>query len=351
MRRALLVAMVLLALPSFLSDGAAHDRTPGNHVTNYYVHRFDPQVHQAPMDRTQPGPDETPDPDTDLNATGDPQVTYTFESTVALTKDETLSAELNGTFRIWIKPYQNNTLGAPNTKVTFRLETTSGILIGTGQDMRDLKGGNESQAFTATYRPIVRTLPAGSVLRWIVNITDGSVPTGSYNPIAAPYGVSRQNPFIVSLVTQHIPPPVPMIRIVVERDTLSNLTVTDQAVFPFKIFNDADEPDNVTLILEQFPTGPLGFIDDASGQHVGRVLVPPLSSVDLVVRVTNLSPGRNEAFLLRVTSDLGAAETVGFHYSVLGTITTPEEGRSPGFVAVPAALAAGAAVFLRRRRE
>ena len=349
-------AAILLLIGLFPSASWAHDATPRPVPLDYFAHRFDPEAnfdpatreHRFPMNLKEPAEDERPDTDTDLRLAGDPEAIYVFTATEPIGEDTSLSQDVPGRFLFWIRAWQGDgpaSPRAPGTRVSFTLQTTAGTLVAHGSLTQDV-AGSQPIAYNVSFIPKVDRLGAGSILRWTVNIT-GTNPPG-YVPVAAPYGVSRANPFTVRLVTEVVPPPVPAIRVVLPAGPLE-LAPHSSANITFTVSNEADEPDEVFLSLQGQPPTSSAEFRTADGRPVSALSIPGGSATTVVLNLLGLSPGSQHNLNLRVASLLGADDAYLIQVYVATSSPTKEDKKTP---AIDVSLVSSALLllaFLRRR--
>lgn len=315
----------------------------------YYAHNFDPLQHEPdfPMDFNPPRPDEAPNGRTDTAAAGDPGVTYNFTATVALPRDSELSHFLAGKFLIWIKANPEN-VPAPETKVSFELKTLDGVRVGNATLKQNVIS-NQPVRFEASWIPHVSFVSGGTFLRWTVNITGPPESTPSYNPVAAPFGVSRDHPFTVSFWKKKEPPPEPMIRVEVVNPQV-DIPPGKNATFGLKVYNDGDTADGVNLSLEGLGSDHVAVFQTAEGLATNRLDLDPKSSHALLLIIRGLEPGKNHTLSLKVHSDLGADQSYELHVAVSAPTLSPTPTKgTPGFGAA-ALLLLTLLVGTRRRR-
>lgn len=359
LRPRLALASVLLFGPLVL-PGTAHDATPVPTPIRYYVHDFDPQgnfdaatrEHSFLMNLEEPDATDQADPGTDARVAGDAQAIYVFRTELPLATPLDLSLAEPGEFLFWVRAYQAGGVPstAPATRVTFQLRTDDGRLVADGNQTQDVSGADPVR-FAVPWVPRAVHLDAGAHLRWTVNITNGPSLAPAYNPNAAPFGSTREHPFRLTLVHQVVPPPVPRLRL----ELLGPATVVangrEEARFPFRLHNDADEPDTANFALERLPPNATKAVLREGGDPISRLELPPLSRSDLVVSVGGLSVGGNVTFVFHVVSELGADLSQRLSVIVVPAApTTSAKSPAQGFLGAVALLALATIVDAVRRR-
>lgn len=346
------VCLVGLLLTPHLAG--AHNREPQRILISYWAHDFDP-LHHTPdfaMDANPPRADEHPNGTTDLDSAGDPKITYNFTATPPLPQELLLATATPGNFLVWIKAVQG--VPVPGTKVTHFLRTQSGTLVGEATQTKDVAASSEPLKFDVSFSPRVDRLPAGTVLRWTMEITmTAAGAANAYNPAGAPYGVSRQYPFVVNFTQEVIPPPVPMVRVEAAQAVVT-AAPGGLAVFALTVHNDADEADNVTLVADGLPPGADASFRDATDRTTNRVSLGGGTNTPVALRITGLSSEpASHALRVSVQSDLGAQLTLNLTIEVKpvapmssGAKDSPAPSLALFALVVLAALRAG-----RRRSE
>lgn len=349
----LLALLAILAANPMAAASGDHSATVPAEALRFYVHDFngidDPDATNFTMNRTEPT-GETPETETCLVCAGDPSRVFTFRTDAPLSEDLDLKAGAAGVFAIWIRAYQPEDgaafVPAGETVVRFRLAFATGLELGTAEVTKNVTGSDPVE-FRGAFAPAAGQLPAGSELVWTVEIASTQK---TYNPAAAPYGVSEQNPFVLQF-TKLIPAYGTTLQLHTLGGDVARVVTGQAAAFNFTVDNHGEQNTTVTLTPDRVPEGASAGIERPEGSHVNRpVRLAPHESQRLRISFASLDIG-NHTVGVRVESSKGETGSLLFLVEVVPAdiaIQVRDGGKLPAFEF--SMLLAAVAFLLGRRR-
>lgn len=351
MRSILLSFGIACLLATMAAGGLADPNHAGaaeaSRPITFYAHNFTIDQGTYPMDRNPPSPSEVPQAEACSECAGDTQVQYNFTTSEGLATESDIDTATEGRFQFYVRPHAPaDGASVPvltEVRIRFQLWTDDGsgeAMLGQAWSNQTIEGSAVTK-FEAAYDPRLPHLDVGAQFRWNVLITGQQ---GTYNPLAVPYGVSEEFPFLVSF---HRIEPVFGFMMHPFGESPPVIVTGQNVSFNFTLDTHASKPTTARLAIFGVPDGVQARLMEGDALAAETYQVEPGEAILLRLELAGLQVGTH-TISVNATTLKGEAAQLDFTVTVVPPPTTAPAKRSPSAAPILALIVLVGPVLGRR---